>query len=82
MQEAAAAARRRAAAAQPAVSGRPGGGGVAGSLPGAPLGVEGVEEWCEQQERVVLFNDGAYVAPPGSGVAPPTARPVTALVAA
>ena len=51
-------------------------------MAGAPVGAEGVEEWCEQQERVVLFNNGEYVKPPPDGCMPPSARPATALVAA
>ena len=51
-------------------------------MPGAPLGVEGIEEWCEQQERVVLFNNGEFVKPPPKCSMPPSARPATALVAA
>lgn len=89
MQETAAVARRRAAAdaRMPAMQ-RTGGGSsratAAGSLPGAPLGVEGVEEWAQQQERVVLYNQGMYVAFPPDAAAPlpATARPITALVVA
>ncbi|PRW59281.1 hypothetical protein C2E21_2538 [Chlorella sorokiniana] len=87
VQEAAAAARRRAAAAARPAAGRHGGAGSAaaaagGSLPGAQLGAEGVEEWCEQQERVVLFNNGYVEPPPADSSVPPSARPATALVAA
>ena len=53
-----------------------------GTVPGALLGVEGIEEWCEQQERVVLFNNGEFVKPPPECSMPPSARPATALVAA
>ena len=88
LQEAAAAARRRSGAKK---AGRQGAGGAAatgaGSLPGAPLGVEGVEEWCRQQQAVVLVNNGEFVAfPPDSGVGaaagPAAMRPATAVVAA
>lgn len=87
MQEAAAAARRRAAAATRPAPGRQAGGSSTaaaggGSLPGAPLWMEGVEEWCEQQERVVLFNNGEFVKAPPDGAMPPSPRPATALVAA
>lgn len=88
MQAAAGAARRRAAAAAPAKPVKQGAGaargaGPAGCLPGAPLGMEGVEEWCHRQEVVVLINEGQYVvAPDESPVLAAAARPLTALVAA
>lgn len=83
MQEAAAAARRRAATAGRPAAGRSAAAAAGeGSMAGAPVGAEGVEEWCEQQERVVLFNNGEYVKPPPDGCMPPSARPATALVAA
>ena len=86
LQEATAAARQRAGASK---VGRQGAGSAAvagaGSLSGAAFGVEGVEEWCRQQQAVVLVNNGLFVAfPPDSGTAagPAAARPVTAVVAA
>ncbi|KAL4434260.1 hypothetical protein ABPG75_000701 [Micractinium tetrahymenae] len=81
MAEAAATARRRAVAAAHSRSGRAAA-ATGGALPGATLGVEGVEEWCQAQERVVLVNEGEYVAfPPDTNVGPADARPVTSVVA-
>lgn len=81
MAETCANARRRAAAAAHGRLGRAASAG-AGPLPGAPLGVEGVEEWCQAQERVVLVNEGEFVAfPPDATAAPAEPRPITSVVA-
>jgi hypothetical protein len=86
LQEATAAARQRAGASK--VGGQGAGSAAvagAGSLSGAAFGVEGVKEWCRQQQAVVLVNNGLFVAfPPDSGTAagPAAARPVTAVMAA
>lgn len=72
-QEAAAAARRRARR----TAGHGGGGGGGGEAAGG-----GVAEWTATLERVVLWNDGQFVAAPEAAPPPLTARPVTALVAA
>lgn len=79
MAEASATTRRRAAA---TARGRGGKLGAGASLPGDPLGVEGVEEWCQAQERVILVNEGQFVAfPPDEAAGPASARPVTSVVA-
>jgi hypothetical protein len=77
--EAAAEARRRSAAARRPGARQSSGGGVAGS----PLGVEGVEEWCQRQEAVVLVNNGQFVSfPVDPAGSPASVRPVTAVTVA
>lgn len=73
--QAAAAAWRHAAAAAKA-------GKTCGSVVGSPLGAEGVQEWRQRAERCVLYDNGTCVAQPEEGATLPTARPLTALVAA
>ena len=75
--EAAATARRRAGSPAHLAGQPPGGASAAGDA----LGADGVEEWCQEQERVVLVNNGSFIAwPPDSTAAPPTARPGTSVV--
>jgi hypothetical protein len=88
--ELAAAARRR------TLARRTHGGGARASVTGAGagarasstgrLGGEGVEEWCAQQEAVVLVNEGQFVAfPPeartAAGAGALTARRITSVAA-
>ncbi|PSC76354.1 N-methyltryptophan oxidase [Micractinium conductrix] len=74
--EAAATARRRAGSPAHLAGQPPGGASAAGDA----LGADGVEEWCQEQERVVLVNNGSFIAwPPDSTAAPPTARPGTSV---
>ena len=57
---------------------------TATSYPGGPFGLEGVEEWCQRQEAVVLVNNAQVVAFPDVAAAAAAAavgRPDTAVVA-
>ncbi len=55
----------------------------ASRVAGSPVGVEGVEEWCQRQEAVILVNNGQFVSFPAEAAgSPASARPVTAVTAA
>ncbi|KAI3438935.1 hypothetical protein D9Q98_001349 [Chlorella vulgaris] len=82
LQEAAAASRRRAVLRRPQGGLASGRQPTAGSKGGVAPGAEGVEEWCQRQEAVVLVNQGQFVAFPPDGGSTRTARPVTAVTVA